>query len=218
MKTPASTDNDSKIDASQDHLHAPPIDFYSSLSLPEVLNRYRNGTQQFPSHVLDLDDEVLDAEHDGIQGVGLWSLRHLLGHLMDAEMMNTLRMRKAYAEDGAIFPDWDEHAYIDAGIYGPSKASANRAGQPVAAFIAMIHTTRQVTANWLGRLREDDWERSGLHPRRGEMSLRTVLDHTTWHLDHHAVFLRRKLDRLGVQCPEPAAEACGPGCGCHGGN
>ena len=117
-----------------------------------------------------------------------------------------------------MLPDWDEHAFLDSGIYGPSKGEPGRSGQPPAAFVAMIHTTRQVTANWLGRLEESDWNRRGLHPRKGEQTILGVLGLVTWHLEHHAWFLRKKLQLMGVPCGPVPGEACGPGCGCHGGD
>lgn len=196
----------------------PNLAVYGELLLPELLNRYRNGTEQIPPSTLDLSDNQLDQTFNGDNDEGNWSIRQLLGHLMDADSINLLRMRKVFAEKGAILPDWDEHAFIDSGLYGPCKIDPQREGQPAAAFVAMIHTTRQVAANWLGRLQEDDWKRAGLHPRRGEVTIRNILEFNTWHLDHHTVFLRRKLNLMGVSCEKPAAEPCGPGCGCHGNN
>lgn len=196
----------------------PAMAVYGGMGLVELLNAYRRGVEAIPPATLEMADEQLDRMFDGSDGLGEWSVRQLLGHVMDAEVMNWMRMRKAYAEEGAVFPDWDEHAYLDSGLYGPSRESPERSGQPPAAFVAMMHTTRQVAANWLGRLEESDWDRAGLHPRRGALTIRKILELTTWHMDHHAWFLRNKLRALGVPCGAAVGGGCGPSCGCAGGS
>ena len=106
---------------------------------------------------------------------------------------------------------WDEDAFLDSGIYdGP--------GNPAAAFVATIHTLRLWTGRWLVALSPDQLERRVLHPERGELTVRSIVEYAAWHLEHHGWFLRAKLDLLvGAASPaEAAGEGCGPGCACAG--
>jgi hypothetical protein len=54
-----------------------------------------------------------------------------------------------------------------------------------------------------------------MHPERGEMTVRDMVEVAVSHLEHHNAFLQKKLDKMLGE--RPAKEACGPGCGCHGG-
>jgi len=91
--------------------------------------------------------------------------------------------------------------------------------------VAMIHTTRQWTGDWLLALRPQQFDRMALHPERGGESVKQMLAYATWHLEHHARYLACKLDRLvGKDTVPPKAEGaaggsgggCGSGCGCQG--
>ena len=58
--------------------------------------------------------------------------------------------------------------------------------------------------------------REAMHPQKGAVSIRRMIASSTWHLEHHAKFLTRKLDRmLGPVQPAPARKGgCSSGCGC----
>jgi hypothetical protein len=119
----------------------------------------------------------------------------------------THRMRRAVAEDSPVLSSWDENAFIDAGLYGDGR-------QPVAGFVAVMHTLRRWTAEWLATLTPAQLARQALHPERGAESVRDMLVLAVWHLEHHARFLNAKVCRmLGPASPEPSG-GCGAGCGC----
>ena len=191
----------------------PPPEAYAMAAspAPELVTRYRAGLETFDRRVFDLSDAEADAGFPGEAGVGLWSVRTLVGHLADAELAFTHRMRRAVAEDNPVVAPWDEQAFIEAGLYDGGQ-------HPLAGFIAVIHTVRRWTAAWLLTLNEAQLDRKLMHPERGEQTVRRILAMTTWHLEHHARFLNAKICR--VLGPAPAEEegargGCGPGCGCH---
>lgn len=172
---------------------APVFDAFSPLTPEALLERYRLGVERFDPRVLKLDDAQLDTAFRPDAGVGRWPCRVLLGHLADAEVAFVHRLRKVAAEDRPILQPWDEDAFIDAGLYGTPQTGAKF---PIGAFVAAIHTLRQWTAAWLPTLPEPAWTRTGLHTQRGEQSLRTIFTYDTWHLEHHAWYLNRKVARL----------------------
>lgn len=116
-------------------------------------------------------------------------MRVLLGHIADAELVFSHRMRRAVAEDHPVLAVFDENALIDSGMYhGPAC--------PMAGFVAVTHTLRTWTAEWMRTLTDAQWARTALHPERGELSVRMIANYATWHLEHHGWFLQRKLVRL----------------------
>jgi hypothetical protein len=174
---------------------SPGPDALSGLALPDLRARFAIGVENLDRRVLELSDDLLDtaflpdaASSAAGVGIGRWPARVLVGHLADAEVLFVHRMRRTVAEEFPVLALMDEDAFIDAGLYGPKA--------PVAGFVAVIHTLRTWTAQWLETLSEDQWGRRALHPQRGEQTLRRIVEYDTWHLEHHAAILRRKIDRL----------------------
>jgi DinB superfamily len=183
----------------------PEFSEFSLMPTAEMIGRYALGVQVFDPRVLKLDDAQLDTAFLPSAGCGRWPVRVLLGHLADAELVFVHRMRRAVAEDRPVLALWDENAFIDRNLYGSSDPAARAAAsteqrvyppQPIGAFFATLHTLRKWHGEWLRCLPPADFLRVALHPERGSQSVRTILDYATWHLEHHAWFLAKKLERL----------------------
>lgn len=203
---------------------------FGDLGTLALIERYRTGSGAIDGRVLGLAPGHLHREFDGGDGCGRWSCSAVLGHIADAEMVNAMRMRRVMAEEGPELGNWDEEGFVSRGLYGPATGGVGgpspggvAGGRPAGGFVAMVHTTRLWMGQYLATVPEADWSRVGLHGVEGPLSLRALLERTVWHLEHHAWFLRRKLDVLlgeGVggsgAAGRPAGGGCGPGCGCVG--
>ena len=181
----------------------------AALSVGELIARYRQGLQQFDSRILEMSDEQLDQAFLPDAGVGQWPVRVLVGHLADAELAFSHRMRRAVSEANPLLAQWDENAFIDAGLYAGGQ-------YPLGGFLAVIHTLRRWTAEWLGTLAAEQLRLQAMHPERGPLSVRDMLVSTTWHLEHHARYLNAKVCRmLGPAPADEGGSCCGSSCGCH---
>lgn len=193
------------------------IEAIKRLPDPELIARYRQGLSGLDSRLFELSDAQMDQAFLPDAGVGRWPVRVLMGHLADAELAYTHRMRRAVAEDQPVLAAWDENAFVDAGLYADGR-------QPVAAFIAVIHTLRRWTAEWLATLAPEQMERLAMHPERGPESVRHMLALSVWHLEHHGRYLNAKICRMLGPAPEAATAetgakgsgGCGPACRCGG--
>lgn len=173
---------------------APTLDQILALPDAELVLRYKTGVENFDARAMSLSDAQLDTAFFPEAGVGTWPCRVLLGHLADAELAFVFRMRKVVAEEHPMLEAWDEIAFIDCQrMYGTPETGPRF---PVGAFVAAIHTLRQWTGVWLSSLPREAFDRTGLHVERGEQSLRLILAYATWHLEHHAWYLNRKVERL----------------------
>ncbi|HYE02215.1 MAG TPA: DinB family protein [Phycisphaerales bacterium] len=162
-----------------------------------LLARYARGVENFDRRVFDLSPQQLDAAFPPEAGVGEWPVRVLLGHLADADLVFTHRLRRVVGEDNPVFSTWDENQFIEAGLYGPPRAGpAGADGFAAGGFVAVIHTLRAWTGPWLATLDDPRWDRQGLHPEYGPQSVRRIVAVTTWHLEHHARYLNLKVARL----------------------
>lgn len=169
---------------------------FASLSNSDLVARHRLGVECFDRRVFSLTDAQLDMAFLPDAGVGRWPCRVLLGHVADAEVENVHRMRRTVAEDQPMLAAWDENAFIDAGLYGSDHPDRPGSRHPIGAFVAVIHTLRQWSSQWLATLPESAWVRKALHPERGEITVRFIAEYNAWHLENHAWFLNRKVARL----------------------
>ena len=197
----------------------PCLELFESLPLLHLIERYRTASHVLDPRVLELEADAADRTFDPEDNAGSWSCRALLGHLADADLAFSTRTRRTGAEDRPMLTLFDEHAFLNSGIYEPTaeQIPGSLAGNavPLGAYVALIHTLRRWSGQWLATLPEAMFERVALHPERGEVSLRRLVEYAAFHVEHHAWFLRRKLDVMLGEQPSPApAAGCGPGCQC----
>lgn len=188
------------------HMIAKPVlGAFEALPNAELVARYRRGVENFDRRVFQLAEPQLDMAFLPEAGVGRWPVRVLLGHLTDAEIVYTHRMRRAVGEDSPLLAVWDENAFIDSGLYAGGRQAVAPGARPIGAavrlppiagFVAMLHTTRRWTAEWLETLAEAEWKRKALHPERGEQTVRSMAVLCSWHLEHHAWYLNAKVERM----------------------
>lgn len=208
------------------------VEQFKELGAIPLIMRSRRGIEHIDRRVLSLTERQIDTAFLPDAGVGRWPVRVLIGHIADADLSFVHRMRRIIGEENPVFSEWDEDSFIDANIYGNvhegyadnDDADHARVMNALGGHLAVIHTLRQWTGQWLLSLPASAFDRAGMHPSRGRQTLMDVMSYYTWHLEHHARFLNLKLDRMlgpaPVEEPEAAAAGCcggggaGGGCGC----
>jgi hypothetical protein len=98
------------------------------------------------------------------------------------------RIRRIIAQDQPQLLAWDENLFLQRLFYHD---------QSVADAVSMIDLTRRQLSRVLGKLSEQDWQRSGIHSERGSLTLTDVLTSATNHLEHHLKFIAEKRAKLG---------------------
>jgi DinB superfamily len=181
------------------------------LDAASLTARMHIGLERFDPRVVELDNEQVSQGWLEDAGVGAWPIRVLIGHLADAELVLAFRIRKIIAEDNPTLHLWDEHAFIDGGLYGCTDGS--NLLPPMGGDLAMIHTTRSWLVAMLMQLDEDQWNRQGMHPTNGPTTVRQIANQHCWHLERHAWFLNAKIEKLLGPMPEPEPCAGGGCCG-----
>jgi DinB superfamily len=204
-----------------------PMGWEEMATLPtlHLIMRYRRGVQNIDNRVLQLSERDIDMAFLPEAGVGRWPVRVLVGHLADAEVAAVHRMRRTIGEANPVVSLWDEDSFVDSGIYengdkeyaDSPEGDQARVMSALGGYMAVIHTLRQWTGQWLLTLTDADWQRTFMHPTRGEVSMKQYVAMNTWHVEHHAKFLTMKLDKMGIEhaAPQPkSGGGCGSGCGC----
>ena len=116
----------------------------------------------------------------GSEGAGLeeaWSARQVLAHLADFELVAAVRVRAVLSLSRPDLPTYGQEEFTH------RFANVESAEEAVARFLVVRRSTLRV----LKSLTDQDWERTGLHPRRGEETLRRTVEmlvaHDRGHLE-----------------------------------
>jgi len=169
---------------------------YAVYSIDDLLATYAAAPERVRGALDGLDEEAL---HGRPRGDGTWSIHEIVLHLVDSELFGAVRVRKVLAESGPALPGYDQAHWARSLDY-----QAGGAAERVAALALFDALRRQIHA-LLARATAADWERTGVHPVRGQITLRNLLeiyaDHGERHLEQ-VLACRRLLGRPAAE-PEP---------------
>ena len=98
--------------------------------------------------VRDLTDE--QALH--AYAPGKWTIKEVLGHVMDAERVFMYRALRFARGDATALPGFDENTYAPAGGFN---------ARPLASLVSELTAVRRATVAFLAGLPSAAWERSG---------------------------------------------------------
>jgi len=112
-----------------------------------------------------------------------WSIRQIVLHLMDTDLIASFRMKRIIAEEQPQLELYDEVAFSMRLGYERMQA---------ATACEVFHLNRILTAEILGGLSEETFRRVALHPEIGEKSLGRFVRLYIRHLEQHMQFLRDK--------------------------
>lgn len=107
-----------------------------------------------------------------------WSAAMVVAHLADAELVYGQRFKQVLVEDRPHFVNYDENAWVE---------RFSRIEEDLKDTLARWRANREHTIRLLESLEDAEWRRAGVHPVRGEMTMRQLLallaEHDRQHLD-----------------------------------
>ena len=117
---------------------------------------------------------------------GKWSVRHLLHHLTDAEIVLAERLRRAISEPGHVI--W----YFDEGAWASSLDYPTRSLELAKGSFAALRATMVELAS---RHYERDGAREFVHSKAGLRTVKEEFDKVASHTAHHLGQIRQALGR-----------------------
>jgi len=141
--------------------------------LQDLLERFRRG----PELVAVAITGASGAELDYAPEPGKWSIRQILCHLADSEIVGVDRFRRVIAEDNPTIVAYDQEAWAHNLDYSRRKISQ------------ALDTFRHIRAEnyeLLKELPEESFERTGIHSQRGPVTLLDLLRIYAAHAENHA--------------------------------
>ncbi len=132
----------------------------------------------------ELTRTASDAQLDA-QWPGEWSVRTVLAHLRDDEFLVTrLRLERMLVEDDPQLAPFDEQAW---------EASRWQGRDGLDELLDDFQLQRDASIAILRRLEGDEWQRPGLQPEYGILTVRSWLDHWLKHDRMHLAQIARSL-------------------------
>jgi len=166
-------------------------------SREQCLRRTARTADDLAAAIRGLDEAALTRRPDGTN----WSAKEIICHLRDIEELVMLRLETIAALDEPVIP---------AAGMGSRALNLKGDGQPAAperwaedrqylrndaaAALATFRKRREETLAHLEDLSPEQWQRGGIHPRRGRMSVDDFVLDMARHDDTHLEQLRRTLD------------------------
>jgi len=123
---------------------------------------------------------------------GKWSMRHVLRHLADSEMVWGYRLRRVIAEDRPPIQGYDQDQWADRLHYELADAAES---------LDEFRAVRRGNLALLRALRPPDRKRVGVHTERGEESIEHMMRMYGGHDVLHLNQLERIRTTLGIATP-----------------
>lgn len=117
------------------------------------------------------------AELDFTPQPGKWSVRQILAHLADAELVSAERLRRVIAEENPLLAAYDQDAW--ARHLGYERRRVSDA-------LELFRRLRAENHQLLSSLPLEAFQRIGTHSERGRVTLLDLLQNDLEHVENHA--------------------------------
>jgi hypothetical protein len=141
--------------------------------IPSLLERFRRG----PELLAVVLTGVFGEEEDFVAAPGKWSVRQIVAHLADAELVGAHRFRQVIAEDNPTLIGYDQDKWTANLDYPRRKPKTS---------LETFRRIRGENYELLKGLPEEAFERAGNHTERGRETLRQLLEGYAGHAESHA--------------------------------
>jgi hypothetical protein len=138
-----------------------------------LLERFRRGAELLAVVLTG----VFGEEEDFTTAPGKWSIRQLVAHLADTELVAAHRFRQLLAEDNPTLVAFNQEAWASNLDYARRKPKQS---------LETLRRLRAENYELLKEVPEPAFERYGTHTERGRVTLGQTLEGFTNHTESHA--------------------------------
>lgn len=149
-----------------------------------IIERYAHGATVPADSIKGLTAKDLDA----FPIPGTWSIRQIVVHLMDSDLIASDRFKRIAAMDVPLIMNYDESAFVR--VLHPERLDP-------AMCCEVFRLNRVLTAEVLRSLSDAAFERYGIHSQSGKRTLADLVKGYCEHLDGHVAWIQRKRKMLG---------------------
>jgi len=150
-----------------------------------LVKEYACGPELLREAVVGLQDEHLDA----VPVPGKWSIRQVICHLADCEIVYADRIKRVLAEENPTISGLCPDAFQRALSYDQ---------RDVGNELDAIQATRRQITQILAQVDVERFQRTAVDSEDGPLTLETLLERITRHIPHHITFIQEKRSAMGV--------------------
>jgi hypothetical protein len=144
-----------------------------------VIERYAGAGKQLRDTLAGVTADVLDRR----PADGSWTIREIVIHLADSDLIGADRMKRIIAEDLPMLIGYNETRFIQ---------RLHPELQDVEIAITLFDLNRRQFATVLRALPDDVFGRAGIHNEVGKVTLGDQLRKYIEHFEHHLRFIEKK--------------------------
>jgi hypothetical protein len=145
--------------------------------IEELIERFRRGPELVAVAMIG----AAGSEIDYVPAAGAWSVRQIMAHLADSEMVAADRFRRVIAEVNPTIIAYDQDAWAKNLDYGRRKPSHA---------MESFRRTRAENHDLLKHLPAEAFTRTGTHSEHGALTLLELVRTYALHAEGHAKQLR----------------------------
>jgi hypothetical protein len=146
-------------------------------ALRDQLDAFNRGPALVRQAIDGLDPGLLNRRPPGDD----WSIRDVVIHLSDAELLGAVRIRLAIAEEAPLMPVYEQDAW---------KRRLQYLWRDPEAALGLFQQARYATAEILEHCGAEAWSRPAIHPEQGPLTVSDLVgiyvDHVNGHADQIA--------------------------------
>ncbi|WAH43484.1 putative metal-dependent hydrolase [Alicyclobacillus fastidiosus] len=155
---------------------------------PEEKERWINDIAEFPLKlrlaVQGLSPEQLDTPYRP----GGWTVRQVVHHLAEGQMVAYTRVKFALTEDHPIITIQQEDLWAELPDYRDV---------PIESSLQLFQLIQERLVTLLRGLNTEDFGRAYVHPVSGTWTLENVIGLLAWHSKHHTAHITSLRERMG---------------------
>ena len=149
----------------------------------QLIDEFEMGYEKLLNKVHELKDERLYRfkvnESD-------WSIKEIVIHISDVEMVGYLRIRTIISEPGQTVMRFDQEKW---------SKELNYITHSVSQALEVVKVTRATNAKLLRLIPQEKWDNIVIHSEYGPMNLYQTVEYFTNHLLHHLFKIDQRIDQ-----------------------
>jgi uncharacterized damage-inducible protein DinB len=155
------------------------------VNIQQLIERYLAG----PAILRRSVEGVSPADFDAVPIASTWSIRQVVCHVADSEILYADRMKRIVAEDEPPLMQAEPEQFL---------AALAVSSRPIETELRLVELLREHVGQILCALPADCFRRRGIHSTDGPMTLEAALLRAVTHLPHHVAFIDAKRRALAA--------------------
>ncbi|WP_342045786.1 DinB family protein [Bacillus sp. OTU530] len=146
--------------------------------MEQLVEQYKQGYPKILKELEGLTEEQLLFKPSEKS----WSIREIIIHVSDAELVHIHRMKAVLSEDNPILTAFDQDLWT-------TRLNSQHVDHQL--YLQLFKSMRESFLPILHHLTEQDYLRIGTHNQAGQLTFKEILEHSIEHVDTHIRQIRR---------------------------